>query len=273
MPSKRTNGSGHFSKGTSGNPSGRPLGSRNHATLLMESLLQGEAEQLTRKAIELALGGDITALRLCLERLIPPRKDRPIHLILPPMDSVQQISLAMARVSIAIGEGEITPIEGEVLSNILTAHKAVIVTGDLERRMDDLEHRMSQKTGAAPTPPYTSGVQSGTPRATLGAKINLANRLKRLERRVGPAPAPISHQVSVRAWTTAFTMEELTLFEERWAASEASGATSLLDIFEEGTTERQDVLRQLEPALDAIALEIAGKSYAELLREEAEGQQ
>ena len=62
-------------------------------------MLEGEAEQLTRKVIELVLAGDITALRLCLERLIPPRKDRPIHLILPPMDSVQQISLAMATVS------------------------------------------------------------------------------------------------------------------------------------------------------------------------------
>ena len=54
---------------------------------------------MTRKAIELALAGDIAALRLCLERLIPPRKDRPIHLILPPIENVQQISLAMARVA------------------------------------------------------------------------------------------------------------------------------------------------------------------------------
>ena len=157
MSTKRTNGSGsgHFSKGTSGNPSGRPPGSRNHATLLMESLLEGEAEQLTRKAIELALGGDITALRLCLERLIPPRKDRPIHLILPPIENVQQISLAMARVSTAIGEGEITPMEGEVLSNILAAHKDVLVTADLELRMDELELRMS-KNGPPPTLPYRS---------------------------------------------------------------------------------------------------------------------
>jgi hypothetical protein len=122
----------------------------------MESLLEGEAEQLTRKAIELALGGDITALRLCLERLIPPRKDRPIHLVLPPIENVQQISVAMARVSTAIGEGEITPIEGEVLSNILAAHKDVLVTAGLERRMDELEQRMS-KNGPSPTLPYTSG--------------------------------------------------------------------------------------------------------------------
>ena len=142
MSAKRTNGSGQFSKGTSGNPSGRPPGSRNHATLLMESLLEGEAEQLTRKAIELALGGDITALRLCLERLMPPRKDRPIHLILPPVENVQQISLAMAKVFAAISEGEITPTEAEVVSNILATHKNVLVAQDFERRLEDLERRM-----------------------------------------------------------------------------------------------------------------------------------
>ena len=66
MSNERTKNSGQFSKGTSGNPSGRPAGSRNHATLLMESLLEGEAEQLTRKLLELALGGDLIAIRLCL---------------------------------------------------------------------------------------------------------------------------------------------------------------------------------------------------------------
>ena len=143
MSTKRTNGSGQFSKGTSGNPSGRPPGSRNQATLLIESLLEGEAEQLTRKAMELAMAGDITELRLCLERLIPPRKDRPIHLPLPPIENVQQISLVMARIAAAIGEGEITPTEGEVLANILVAQKDVIVTADFEKRLEDLERRMS----------------------------------------------------------------------------------------------------------------------------------
>jgi hypothetical protein len=266
----RKTDAGQFAKGTSGNPSGRPQGSRNHSTLLMESLLQGQAEQLTQKAIELALGGDITALRLCLERLIPPRKDRTIHLVLPAIESVQQISLAMTRVSAAIGEGEITPTEGEVLSNVLVAHKTVLETGDLGRRMDELEQRMSKKERAATTPPFASGVQPGYAIATVGSRTNLSGRLKRLEQRLGPAPAPISHRVSIRAWTTAFTMEELTLWEDRWVASEASGAISLLDIFTEGTPERQDVLRRLEPARDAMALEMTGMTYAELLREEAE---
>ena len=179
----------------------------------------------------------------------------------------------MARVAAAIGEGEITPTEGEVLSNILVAHKTVLMTGDLGRRMDELERRMSKKEGAAPTQAYASGVQVSNPGTTAVGNTNLANRLNRLERRLGPTPAPISQQVTVRAWVTAFSMEELTLFEDRWTASEASGATSLLDIFAEGTKERQEVLRKLEPALDAISLEMTGKPYMELLREEAKEQQ
>ena len=91
MCTKRTQGSRQFSNGTSGNPSGRPPGSRNRATLMMESLLEGEAGQdLTRKAIELALAGHITAHRLFVERLIPPRRDRPIHWLLPSIENVQQ---------------------------------------------------------------------------------------------------------------------------------------------------------------------------------------
>ena len=53
-----------FIKGQSGNPAGRPRGSRNRATRAMQTLLDGEAQALTRKAVELALEGDTTALRL-----------------------------------------------------------------------------------------------------------------------------------------------------------------------------------------------------------------
>jgi Family of unknown function (DUF5681) len=68
-----------FQPGQSGNPNGRPPGSRNKSTLAVEALLDGEAEVLTRKAIELAKAGDLVALRLCLDRVCPPRKDRPVN--------------------------------------------------------------------------------------------------------------------------------------------------------------------------------------------------
>ena len=69
-----------------GNP-GRPRGARHRVTLAAEALLDGEAEALARKAVELALAGDTLALRLCLDRILPPRRDRPIAFRLPPVGS------------------------------------------------------------------------------------------------------------------------------------------------------------------------------------------
>ena len=61
-----------------GNP-GRPKGSRNTTTLALKSMLDGQAEALTQKAIKLALDGDLTALRICLDRILPPAKTGPSH--------------------------------------------------------------------------------------------------------------------------------------------------------------------------------------------------
>ena len=69
-----------------GNP-GKPKGTRHKATQAALTLLDGEAEGLTRKAVEVALDGDTTALRLCLERIAPPRKDAPVTFDLPSMQS------------------------------------------------------------------------------------------------------------------------------------------------------------------------------------------
>jgi hypothetical protein len=84
-----------FQKGHSGNPQGRPPGARNTATMMAEQLLDGEAEAITRKAIELAKQGDLTALRLCLDRLVPPRRDRPVNFALPAMSSAEDASFVV----------------------------------------------------------------------------------------------------------------------------------------------------------------------------------
>ena len=67
MSTKGKKSSGQFAEGTSGNPSGRPAGSRNKATLLMEALLEGEAEQLTA----------ITPLTSCLTPGVHSRLTKP----------------------------------------------------------------------------------------------------------------------------------------------------------------------------------------------------
>ena len=109
---------GQWSKGVSGNPAGRRRGSRNKGTLAMEALLEEGAEQLINKAMTMALAGDTSAMRLCLERILPARRDRLVHLDLPPIATAKEISGAMSTIFKAIGEGEITPGEGEMMANL-----------------------------------------------------------------------------------------------------------------------------------------------------------
>ena len=75
-----------FEKGRSGNPAGRRTGSRNKATLAAAALLAGEAEALTRKAVEMALDGDPIAMRLCMERVLPPCRERSVEFKLPAIE-------------------------------------------------------------------------------------------------------------------------------------------------------------------------------------------
>ena len=97
-----------FKPGKSGNPSGRPFGSRNKASIAIEALLDGEAEALTRTCIDKALGGDMTALKLCMDRICAPRKDSPISFEVPQMESAADAVQVMAAVMTAVAGGNIT---------------------------------------------------------------------------------------------------------------------------------------------------------------------
>lgn len=118
---------------------GKPQGSRHKTTLAIEALLQGEHEKLTRKAIDMALAGDTTAMRLCLDRIAPPRKDAPVSFELPPIKSAADALSASTAVLAAVADGEITPDEAGRVMALLTAHKALVETGDLEARIAVLE--------------------------------------------------------------------------------------------------------------------------------------
>ena len=135
---------GQFVRGTSGNPQGRPLGSRNRASLLMENLLDGRAKALTEKAIEKALAGDVFALRLCMERMMAVRRERSLMLRLPAPATAQDIAGGFASVVEALAHGELTPSETSALAELLESARKALETTDLARRIEELEARAEE---------------------------------------------------------------------------------------------------------------------------------
>ena len=130
---------GQFRAGQSGNPSGKAKGTRHRASLAVEALLDGEAEALTRRAIEMALDGDGPAMRLCLDRLCPPRKDRTIAFTLPEITGPADLTKATAALLKGVADGELTPGEAAELSRLVDAHTKAIETADFAARLAALE--------------------------------------------------------------------------------------------------------------------------------------
>src|SRR5215468_12666045 len=124
-----------YERGRSGNPAGRQTGSRNKATLAAAALLAGESEALTRKAVELALAGEPAAMRLCLERILPPCRERAVKFALPPIESAADIAAAMKAVTSALAGGVITPGEAARIAAVVDTFVRAIETSDFERRL------------------------------------------------------------------------------------------------------------------------------------------
>lgn len=130
---------GRFRPGISGNPAGKKPGTRHRVTRLVEKLLDGEAKTLTRKAIDLALEGDVTALRLCLERIAPVRKGRTVALDLPNIEKPEDVLAAMSRVVAALGNGDVTTEEATAIAGVIEIHRRTVETADLDARLKRLE--------------------------------------------------------------------------------------------------------------------------------------
>ncbi len=130
---------GQFAPGASGNTNGRPAGSRNKATLAVEALLEGQANELTQKAIDKALEGDIAALKLCLDRIAPLRKGRPVPLDLPDLSNAQNLAEAGAVVGRALAVGELSSDEAAGVLSTLDGIKRLYEATELEQRIAALE--------------------------------------------------------------------------------------------------------------------------------------
>jgi hypothetical protein len=121
-----------------GNP-GRPAGSRNKVTQLVEQLAEGQAEPLVQKALELAQGGDVACLRMMLDRLWPQRKGQPVNVFMPPINSSQDLFPAIASIWTAIRDGHLTPDEAHALTVVVDRSIQAIELHDIAKRIAALE--------------------------------------------------------------------------------------------------------------------------------------
>jgi hypothetical protein len=135
-----------FQKGQSGNPAGRPPGSRNKTTMLAEQMMDGETESIVRVVIDRAKAGDPAAMKLCLERLLPRRSERTISFELPPLTGVTDAASAIATVAEALGGGELTPGEAANLMKVIEAYASTLERATFERRLQDLQSRKAGDT-------------------------------------------------------------------------------------------------------------------------------
>ena len=132
------NGKNTAGQFTAGN-SGRPKGTRNKATIAIESLLQGQAEALTQTAVIKALEGDSVALRLCMERIAPVPKDQPVSFNLPKMHNALEASEAAGSVLTAVSEGQLTPIEATRVMGLIDSYRRTLELTEIEQRLQALE--------------------------------------------------------------------------------------------------------------------------------------
>jgi hypothetical protein len=130
---------GRFKPGQSGNPAGKPRGARNRTTLAVEALLDGDAETITEKAIELAKAGDMVAMRICMDRFMPPRKDRHVYFDLPKIEKASDAVTASASIVAAVSIGELTPCEAGDLIRIVEGYTRILQATEIEDRLARLE--------------------------------------------------------------------------------------------------------------------------------------
>jgi len=127
-----------------GNP-GRPPGSKNKTTRLVEQLVEGDAEKLSRKMLELAKKGNVRCLEYCLDRISPKRSGRPLDLQLPTIKSVHDLIPAMSAVTTAVNNGDLTAEEATHVIQWFECYAKLFTVYDLAVRVEALESERKEK--------------------------------------------------------------------------------------------------------------------------------
>jgi hypothetical protein len=107
--------------------------------VLLEQLIEGEAEDVTRTLVNAAKAGDMAAIRLVVDRVLPPRKDRPVAFALPRLEKAADVVTANAALVAAVAAGDLTPSEAAELSKVLDGYTRAVEAADIQERLARLE--------------------------------------------------------------------------------------------------------------------------------------
>lgn len=133
-----------FQKGQSGNPAGKPKGAKDRRTE-MRALLQPHADKLIQTAVNLALAGDVQALRICIDRIIPPVREDRLQVDLPDIADAAGCTEAQAAIMKAVASGELLPSQGEALAGLVEHQRRAMYDQDLAKRIEAIELQMKGK--------------------------------------------------------------------------------------------------------------------------------
>jgi hypothetical protein len=131
-----------FQQGESGNPAGRPRGARNKRTIAAENMFDREGADIIDRLIRLAKGGDVAAIRMCIDRICPKQRERPVSFDLPTMTTPADAVAAMSSIVQAIGDGDIAPQEAAELAKVVAGFSQTIATADQEKRLCEIERTL-----------------------------------------------------------------------------------------------------------------------------------
>lgn len=123
---------------------GRPQGSRNAVSLFIDQLLEVEAEPITSKLVDMAMNGNITAIRLCMDRISPVKKGSTVMLDILPIQNISDTVLAMGMIISAVANGEITTREAIDLTAVIETYRKVIETRDISLRIQEIKERLKE---------------------------------------------------------------------------------------------------------------------------------
>jgi hypothetical protein len=126
-----------------GNP-GRPLGSKNKITRLLEQLVEGEGQKITQKMLQVALEGNPRCLEYFMDRLMPPRRGRVLEQPLPKISGVNDIGPALAAITSQLNNGELTTEEASDMFGLLERYARAILASGLAERVEKVEAQLKQ---------------------------------------------------------------------------------------------------------------------------------